>query len=334
MSDRPTPDRILQLGFGFWASKVLLSAVELGLFSELAQGPLDADTLRERLGIHPRGARDFFDAPVALGMLERRADRYANMPETDTFLDRAKPTYVGGLLAMASTRSWPTWTSLTDGLRTGQPQNEAGPEGFAALYADPERLKLFVRAMTPASMGPSMALARTFPWDRYRTVVDVGTAEGGVPVRLALEHAHLTGGGFDLPPVGPIFQEYVERFGLADRLRFYPGDFFADPLPRADVLIMGHVLHGLDLEGRRMLLAKAHEALPEGGALIVYDNILDDERRQNVFGLLMSLNMQLETTGGGEYVAAECQGWMREAGFRETSQQHLAGPVSMVVGTK
>ena len=106
---------------------------------------------------------------------------------------------------------------------------------------------------------------------------------------MALTHEHLSGGGFDLPPVGPVFEEYVDSHNLGDRLRFYPGDFFEDPLPAADVLVMGLVLHDWDLEVKRMLLAMAYETLPEGGALIVYDAVIDDDPSENAFGLLMSL---------------------------------------------
>jgi precorrin-6B methylase 2 len=336
MQGQLTPDRILELGFAFWGAKTLLSAVELGVFSELAKGTQDGEALRERLNLHPRSARDFFDALVALGMLERRDGQYGNTPETDQFLDRAKPSYVGGILEMANARLYPFWGSLTEGLRSGEPQNEAktGGDLFAALYADPARLRQFLRAMSGQNMGTAVAIAQKLPWQTYRTFVDVGTAQGAVPVQLARAHPHLTGGGFDLPPVGPIFEEYVAEAGLGDRLRFYAGDFFTDPLPAADVLIMGHILHDWDLEGKRALLAKAYAALPEGGRLVVYEALIDDERRQNTFGLLMSLNMLIETRGGFDYTGADCRAWMREAGFRESYVEPLVGPNSMVVGIK
>ena len=195
-------------------------------------------------------------------------------------------------------------------------------------------LKQFMHAMTGISMGAAKAMAQKFPWHNYQTIMDIGCAEGGLPVQIALAHPHLLGGGLDLPSVGPFFDEYVASFGLSDRLRFYPGDFFTDPLPQADVLVMGHILHDWNLEEKRMLLSKAYKALPPGGALIVYEAIIDDERRQNAFGLLMSLNMLIELPGGFDYTGADCSSWMREAGFRETYVEHLAGPDSMVVGIK
>ena len=336
MNDHVTPDSIMQLGLGFWSSKTLLTAVELGLFTELAKGPLDAKTLTERLRIHSRAARDFFDSLVALHMLERSGERYANTQEADLFLDREKPSYVGGLLEMANARLYPFWGSLTEALRTGLPQNEAlrGENFFAALYADAGRLEGFLKAMTGISMGTAMTIAKKFPWAEYKTFVDVGAAQGALPVQVALAHNHLSGGGFDLPPVRPVFEQYVNSHGLSDRLRFYPGDFFSDPLPAADVLVMGHILHDWNLEEKRKLLAKAYEALPQGGALIVYEALIDDDRRQNAFGLLMSLNMLIETPGGFDYTGADCVSWMRGAGFRETRVEHLIGPDSMVIGIK
>ena len=331
-----TPDAIMQLGLGFWASKTLLSAVELGLFTELVGEKLDADALGTRLGLHTRSAADFFDALVALGMLDRERGQYANTPASDLFLDRAKPTYIGGMLEMANARLYPFWGSLTEGLQTGQLQNEAkvGGDFFGELYADHDRLAQFAAAMTSISAGAGMAIAAKFPWADHQTVIDIGCAEGAVPVHVAQAHGHITGGGFDLPPLEPIFDTFVGQFGLGDRLRFTSGDFFADPLPTADVLVMGHILHDWNLAEKRVLLKKAYDALPDGGALIVYDAIIDDERRSNAFGLLMSLNMLIETPGGFDYTGADCQAWMQEAGFRESYVEHLVGPDSMVVGIK
>jgi hypothetical protein len=260
----------------------------------------------------------------------------ARSTPTRRFLDRNKPSYIGGMLEMANARLYPFWGSLTEALRTGHPQNEAkvGENFFAALYQDPARLRQFLHAMTGISMGAALAIAEKFPWDRHHSVIDIGTAEGCVPVQLALRHPHLTGGGFDLPPAAPIFEEYLKSFDLGERLCFYPGDFFRDPLPTADVLIMGHILHDWSLEEKLLLLRKAHEALPDGGALIVYDTIIDDERRSNTFGLLMSLNMLIETQDGFDYTAADCRSWMDNVGFRDSYLEPLIGPDSMVIGIK
>jgi hypothetical protein len=205
---------------------------------------------------------------------------------------------------------------------------------FAELYSDPARLHQFLSSMTGLSMGAARAIAAKFPWEKYKTFIDIGTAQGGLPVQLALAHKHLHGGGFDLPVVQPIFDEYVASFGLSDRVKFHAGSFFTDPLPKTDVLLMGHILHDWDLDQKRMLLSKAYAALPAGGALIVFEAIIDDQRRKNGFGLLMSLNMLIETPGGFDYSGADCCAWMKDTGFKQTRVEHLVGPDSMVVGIK
>jgi hypothetical protein len=337
VSEHPSPEKILQTGLAFWASKTLLSAIEIGLFSELARGAQNGDVLTGRLGLHARSARDFLDALVALGFLTRDGDQYGNTPETDLFLDRRKPSYVGGILEMANHRLYAFWGYLTEALRTGLPQNElrtGSPGMFETLYADPARLKQFLAAMTGISHGANMTIARAFPWTQYRTFADVGTAQGDLAGQVALANPHLTGTGFDLPEVAPIFEEYTSTLGLADRLRFQPGDFFKDALPPVDVVMMGHILHDWDLPTKKMLVRKAFEAIPAGGALIVYEAIIDDDRSKNAFGLLMSLNMLIETPGGFDYTGGECQQWMKEAGFSSSRVQPLVGPDSMVIGIK
>jgi hypothetical protein len=335
--NEPQPDHILQVGLGFWASKTLLSAVEMELFTELAKHPEDLETLQGRLGLHPRGARDFLDALVSLNFLERRDGRYYNTLSTDLFLDKHKPSYIGGILEMANARLYPFWGGLTNALRTGLPQNETkggGPDPFAVLYAEPARLKGFLKAMTGVSHGANLAIASKFPWSKYRTAVDVGTAQGDLITQVALAHPHIEGIGFDLQQVEPVFEEYIEANRLSGRVKFETGSFLEGPLPKADVVMMGHVLHDWGLDTKRMLVRKAYEALPEGGAYIVYESIIDDDRSANSFGLLMSLNMLVETADGFDYTGADCAAWMNEAGFRETRQEHLIGPDSMVIGIK
>jgi hypothetical protein len=332
-----TPEHIMQVGLGFWASKTLLSAVELGLFSTLTEEPADLPTLQKKLRLHQRSARDFLDALVALKLLERKNGVYSNTVDTDLFLDRAKPSYIGGALEMANARLYGFWGSLTEAVRTGESQNESKGRGenvFAALYADPERLRGFLSAMSGISAGPAKAIAAGFPWKDYKTFMDLGSAQGMVPATLAGAHPHLNGIGFDLPPVKPVFEEFIVRRGVEDRVRFHGGNFFEDPLPKADVIVMGHILHDWDLAQKKALLGKAFDGLSKGGAVVVYDAIIDDDRCQNAFGLVMSLNMLIETAGGFDYTGEDCQAWMREVVFSKTRIEPLAGPDSMVIGFK
>ena len=332
-----TPEHIMQVGLGFWASKTLLSAVELGVFSTLADAPADLPTLQRKLALHQRSARDFLDALVALKLLERENGVYNNTADTDLFLDRAKPSYIGGVLEMANARLYGFWGSLTEALRTGEVQNEnkgGGENVFAAVYADPDRLRGFLTAMSGISAGAAHAIAANFPWSDQKTFMDLGSAQGMVPATLARAHPHLTGIGFDLPAVKPVFEEFIAHRGVTDRVRFQGGNFFEDPLPKVDVIVMGHILHDWDLAQKKVLLGRAFDALPKGGAVVVYDAIIDDDRRENTFGLMMSLNMLIETAGGFDYTGEDCQAWMREVGFSKTRVEPLVGSDSMVIGLK
>jgi len=330
------PDRILELGHSYRACRTLLSAIELGVFTVLAAGPLDRDTLSQRIGINSRGARDFFDALVALHMLVRdQAGRYANSAETDLYLDRNKPTYVGGAFESAIARIYVDWGSLTAALRTGKPQTHLSMvTKFGELYADESLRDAFMNTMTTRTRPVATALATRFPWAQRGSLIDIGGAQGCLPVEIAKVHRHIGGGVFDLPPLQPSFDQFVKAHGLTDRLRFYPGDFFQDPLPSADVLVLGRVLHNWDLATKTMLLRKAYEALPTGGALIVYEQLIDDERCAQTDGLLASLQMLLSSPGGFNFTGADCVGWMREACFREIRIEPLTADQSMVVGIK
>ena len=185
------------------------------------------------------------------------------------FLDKAKPSYVGGVLEMGSRRLYGFWGSLTEALRSGELQNEArhGGDIFAAIYADPAVLRNFLGAMSGVSAGAAQAIAAKFDWAPYRSFVDVGAAQGMVPVTLAGAHSHLSGIGFDLPQVQPVFEAFVADRGLSDRVQFKAGNFFEDAMPTADVIVMGHILHDWDLAQKKMLLGKAFAVLPERRSL-------------------------------------------------------------------
>jgi methylase of polypeptide subunit release factors len=335
------PSHIMQVGMGFWPSKTVLSAVELELFTELGSDAMTAEEIQGRLGLHDRGTYDFLDALVALQLLERDGDgaegRYRNTPETRTFLDKRSPMYIGGILEMANARLYRFWGDLTEALQTGRPQNEikhSGKAMFEELYANPDRLEQFMRAMQGVSRGNFHALAEKFDFSRYETVCDVGGATGELCMALARRHPHLRCISFDLPVVAPIAEEAIAGGGLSDRVQVASGDFFADPLPRADVITMGLILHDWNLERKLQLVRAAYDALPEGGAFIVIENLIDDARRENAFGLMMSLNMLIEFGDAFDYTGAEFAGWCRDAGFREVEIMPLTGPASAGIAYK
>lgn len=332
------PQKILEQGMAFWPSRVVLTAVEFGVFTELAGGPRSAPELMERFGWQPRASGPFLDALVGMGLLRRdRSGLYSNSRQAGLFLVRGRPSYIGGIMELASKRLYDLWSGLGDLLRTGRPEAEEEQgenEFFSSLYRDPIALRDFLVGMTGISTGEATLIAARFPWRRYRTFVDVGAAQGALPVRLALTHPHLTGASYDLPAVGPIFDEYVASFGLSDRLHFIAGDMNDGPLPQADVICFGHLLHGYGEAKRREMIAKAFTAVPPGGALLVYDAMIDPERRRNVVGLLSSLNIMLETREGFEATTDQYVGWLREAGFVGVTMRSVIGPTSMVFGHK
>ncbi|MGE4063978.1 MAG: methyltransferase [Rhodospirillaceae bacterium] len=335
------PSRIMQVGMGFWSSKALLSAVELGVFTALSNRSMTAAELAAALKLHPRAIPDFPDTLVALGFLERAGDgppaRYSNTPESAAFLDRNQPSFIGGFLEMANARLYPFWGDLTEALKTGQPQNETKHSGegmFAKLYEVPERLEQFMDAMAGISAGNFRMLARTFDFSKYRTLCDVGGATGQLSCMVAEAHPHMRCTSFDLPNVVPIATRKINAWGLSDRVTAVGGDFFADALPRADVVTMGMILHDWNLEKKKILIRKAYDALPEGGAFIVIEALIDDARRQNAFGLLMSLNMLVEFGDAFDYSGADFTQWCRDAGFRKFEIIPLAGPSSAAVAYK
>jgi precorrin-6B methylase 2 len=340
MSDL-TPSHILQIGMGFFASKTLLSAIELKLFTALARGPMTGAEIAGSLALNARAVPDFPDALVALGLLDRAGSwpeaRYSNTPEGALFLDADSPAYVGGILEMANARLYGFWADLTEALQTGKPQNETKHSGepvFAKLYEVPERLEQFMNAMSGISAGNFRAFAQKLDFSAYRTLCDVGGATGQLSCMVAAAHPHMSCTSFDLPNVVPIATRKIAQAGLSDRVKAVGGDFFADPLPHADVITMGMILHDWNLEKKKKLIAKAYEALPEGGAFVVIEALIDDERRKNAFGLLMSLNMLIEFGDAFDYTGADFEGWCREAGFRRFAVIPLAGPSSAAVAYK
>jgi hypothetical protein len=334
--EHPRADRLFEIGSAYRQAKVLLSAVELGVFSVLATGPLDATDLANRVQVHSRAARDFFDALVAMGLLKRDGEgRYCNTGESDHYFDQAKPTYLGASFDQYNRREYALWGSLTRALQTGNPAAETqGPDHFRSLYSDAARFQTFITAMTSGSLLAAQGIARQFPWKNHQTLCDVGTAQGCLPVQVALAHPHIRAVGFDLPELRSAFEDYAVECNVADRLSFAGGDFFKDPLPVADVIILGRVLHNWDLETKKMLLAKAYPAIRPGGAVVIYDMLIDDDRRTSRAGLLSSLNMLLWTTGGFGYTASDCAGWMRSVGFAEIGVRDLPGGNSMIIGEK
>jgi len=335
------PGHIIQTAFAFWSSKVLLTAVDFEVFTKLGDRRVTGAELGAELGLHPRGISDFFDALVAMRFLDREGDgpqaKYCNTPAGALYLDSGSPRYVGGLLVMLNNRLFKFWHDLPEALRTGRPQNEIkhGQKGmFEELYTELPRLEQFMGAMTGLSRINFEAFAAKFDFSKFKTLCDVGGATGLLCIEAAKKHPHLQCTSFDLPPVAPIAQKHIAAAGLSQRIGTAAGDFFKDPLPKADIITMGMILHAWNLEKKMPLIRAAYEALPSGGALVAIEALIDDARRENVFGLLMSLNMLIEFGDAFDYSGADFRGWCSEVGFRRFEVLHLAGASSAAIAYK
>lgn len=343
-SGQPSPEMIMKIGMGFWPSKVLLTAVHSGLFTLLAEkGSMSAPVIKAAWGLQctDRHFYDFLDTLTALGFLNREGvwdtAVYANGKDTDVFLDKNKPSYIGGILEMANNRLYPFWGDLGEGLKTGKPQNEVkngADHPFAELYKSPERLTEFVNAMGGIQMGNFMTFAQKFDFSRYKTLLDAGGSGAGLCIAVARHQSHMQCTSLDLAQVEPIAKANVNKAGVSDRVKTASGDFFEGALPKADVVVMGNILHDWDEEKKVALMKQAYDALPDGGAFVAIENVIDDDRRQNVFGLLMSLNMLIETGRGFDYTFADFNRWATVAGFKRAELLPLTGPASAAIAYK
>ena len=335
------PGPILQTAFGFWSSKVLLTAVEFGVFTKLGNRRITGAELGAELGLHARAVSDFFDALVAMRFLDREGDgpsaKYFNTPAAALYLDSTQPRYVGGILVMLNARLFKFWHDLPEALRTGKPQNETkygGTGVFEERYKELPRLEQFLGAMTGISRINFEAFAAKFDCSKYKTLCDIGGATGLLCIEVAKAHPSLQCISFDLPQVEPIARSHIAAAGLSDRVCTASGDFFKDPLPKADMITMGMILHDWNLEKKMQLIRAAYDALPPGGALVVIEALIDDARRENVFGLLMSLNMLIEFGDAFDYSGADFRKWCGEVGFERFEVIHLAGASSAAIAYK
>ena len=341
-----TPGKIMHIGMGFLSSQAMLTAVKLELFTLLAAGSLSEKEIKRKLGLgcSDRHVFDWLDALVSVGFLERKGllddALYSNAADTDLFLDKNKKSYMGGILEMASSRLYGFWRNLEDGLRTGQQQNEGkgnplgNMEFFTDLYKDADKLQEFMNAMSGIQMGNFMMLVNQFDFNKYKTMLDLGGADGWLSIQVCLRHPDIQCTTFDLPPVEPLAKRKIKGFNLSDRIQVASGDLLKDVFPNAEIITMGNILHGMGEEAKQELVNKVFGALPDGGVFMAIENLIDNDRRQNTFGLLMSLNMLIENGDAFDYTMDDFERWTKAAGFKSTERIQLAGPTSAAIAYK
>lgn len=341
-----TPARIMQIGMGYWASKVMLTAVRFELFSLLASKPMSASEISQHLGLETtkRHVYDWLDALVCLGFLQREGlldtAQYSNAPDVDFFLDKNKRSYMGGILELANNRLYQFWGDLDEGLITGQPQNESkgmeasNMEVFHEMYQDEDKVREFINAMSGIQTGNFMALVKKFDFNKHRSLLDIGGADAWLSIQVCLNHPNIQCTNLDLPAVEPLARNKVAAFNLSNRIQTISGDFMEVALPTAEVITMGNILHGYDEQMKQVVFQKVYDALPEQGVFIAIENIIDNDRRENLFGMLMSLNMLIENGAAFDYSGSDFEGWAKKAGFKRCEFIPLSGPASAAVAYK
>jgi hypothetical protein len=342
---QPDPSKIMQMGMGFWTSKALLAAVHLKLFTLLANGKkMKGEEIKNVLNFKTttRHVLDWLDVLTMLGFLNREGlfteAVYFNNTDAEVFLDKNKPNYIGGILEMANNRLYKFWGDLEEGFYTGLPQNETKGhlmgEGFSQLYRSPEKLQEFADAMSSIQTGNFIALAKKFDFSKYKTLTDIGGADGWLSIQLCSQYANLHCISFDLPEVEEVAKKKIAQFHLSDRIKFAGGDFMKVELPPAEIITMGNIIHGLNEEDKQELINKVFNALPGNGVFIVIENLIDDNRNQNLFGLLMSLNMLIENGDAFDYTPSDFNRWTKKAGFARTEFIPLTGPAKAAIAYK
>jgi hypothetical protein len=340
----PSPDSIMQIGMGFWASKILLTAVKFDLFSKLSVAKeMRAFEIREALGLKctDRHLFDFLDALTVFGFLQRdgilEGASYSNSVHTNVFLDKKKPSYIGGILELGNGRLYNSWAKLDEALTTGLSQSglsNGEQHHFDVVYQTPEKLKEFTNAMSGINLGNFQAFAKKFDFANYKTLTDAGGSGALLSILVAKHNPHMRCVSFDLPAVEPIAASNIADAGVSDKVKAASGDFFNGGIPSADVIVMANIMHDWGEDKKLLLMKKAYEALPVGGAFVAIENIIDDGREKNAFGMMMSLNMLVQTGKGFDYTPIDFRRWAKETGFNRTEFIPLAGPSTAAVAYK
>jgi 3-hydroxy-5-methyl-1-naphthoate 3-O-methyltransferase len=334
-----SPVPLMQLSTGFWAFKTLAAAHELELFNRLSGSEgITSEGLSQTLDIHPRPAEMLLTGCAALGLLEKREGRYHNSPLAEEFLVRGKPYYFGGWVQMLDQRLYPGWGKLTQAIRTNRPTTW-DPDQQSSLFEgeDPAMLALFWGAMHSLSTFTARALGEAVDLRPFKALLDVGGGSGAYDIELCRRYPHLRATVYDLPFVAEIAAAKIKEAGVSDRIQTVGGDFFAEAaFPRGhDAILLSMILHDWNIPENRDILRKCYEALPRGGAVIISELLVNDDKTGPAPAALMSLNMLIETEGRN-YTPAEYTAWLEEIGFRDmrTIWFEAPGANGVVLGYK
>jgi acetylserotonin O-methyltransferase len=333
----PDPSPVTDLIDAFRRSKAMFTAVSLGVFDILANGPADLDTLAHRIKAKPGALERLLDACVGLGFLRKQDGKYSNQPIADVYLTSNSPNTLTGYIEYSDAVLYKMWEHLDDAVREGshrwrQTFDFEGPI-FSHFFRTDASMRTFMRGMHGFGQLSSPHVVKAFDLSGFRRIVDLGGGTGHLVIAACERYPELRGAVFDLPRMMPIAREEVELSPAKSRIELLGGDFFRDDLPVADLYTVCRVLHDWSEEKIGILLRKVYAALPEGGALLIAERLLDDDKTGPTNATMQSLNM-LVATEGRERNMAEYETLLRQTGFGKVEARKTGSPVDAVMGWK
>lgn len=333
----PDPAPVLDLIEAFRRSKTMFAAVELGIFDRLDGAPATAETIAVEQGLDPSAATRLLDACVGLGLLNATEGAYSNTEVADVYLRRESPRTLAGYILYSNEALFPMWSHLEDALREGTHRwtQTFGKEGgiFSHFFRTAEAKKAFLDGMHGFGLLSSPEVVRIFNLNRFRHIADLGGGTGHLAIAACERYGAMRGTVFDLPQVVEHARPHVEASRAAARLSVRAGDFFSDPLPEADVFALGRILHDWGDDKVQVLLRRIHAALPEGGAVLIAEALLDDDGRGPAHAQMQSLNM-LICTEGRERSALEYRALLEKCGFSQVEARRTGAPLDAVLAVR
>lgn len=320
---RRPPLELLDLATGYQRAKTLFALIELEIPTMLAAGPLLCEEIARRTKLHPMAADRLLNASVALGLLARQGDLFANAPASARYLVKGTENYLGDYLLKHDRDSYPRWMTLVERLRRWTPGETVATTSADDAPTAHHNLTLIVGA----------ALAESYDFSAHALLLDIGGGTGAMSISICRAHPRLRAVVVDLPHVTKHAQRFIAEAGLADRIETYSADFKSDPLPTGfDVALLANLLSVASEEGNRRLFDALYERLPDHGAVIISGWILDDARTHPLLPVLFCLEDICWDAPDVERTASTYRRWLQAAGFQQIKCVEYFPPTSMLVG--
>jgi hypothetical protein len=321
-----SPDRILEIATGFQLSKILFAAVEFDIFGTLGRRGFTVGEIASTCKLPVRPLQRLLNGAAFLGLIRFRNGKYYNSLLSTRYLIRGKPEYLGDLVRAYNLMLYGRWKRLEEIIREDTFDPIMRPKGDtrASVPIDPEIARRAMMAQQNYSVKPAEELARKFDFSKHRMLLDLGGGTGILSIMAAKGNRKLKAIVFDIPPVCRIAEEIIVKYGLSGRVKTCPGNILEDSFPSgADVIVISGVLDGHSEESCREIIRKGYAYLPPGGAIILKEAIVHDDRMGPMFPVVFSLSLLIETQGGDARSRREMTQWLREAGFRKITYKPL-----------